>query len=122
MAVAVRMPRGSPKRPVRRRCTTPATTARSGRDNCGVNLFLIHPEAAVLSRHVAAGMDMACTLGRVRESFRDTESPADPYPGARPEHSLVHSGRTCWPVRADPSSPSGWVVEPGETDLDDWLS
>jgi gamma-glutamylcyclotransferase (GGCT)/AIG2-like uncharacterized protein YtfP len=56
----------------------------------------------------------------VRASFHDTAYPADPYPGARPEHSFVHNGRTGWPVAAAPS-PSGWTVEPDGTDLDDWL-
>lgn len=57
----------------------------------------------------------------MRASFPDTAYPADPYPGARPEHSFVHIGRTGWPVRAQPATPSGWAIEPDGTDLDAWL-
>lgn len=67
-------------------------------------------------------MDPACTLGRVRASFHDSEYPADPYPGARPECSFVHSGQTGWPIRPEAATPSGWIVEPDASDLDDWLA
>ena len=51
-------------------------------------------------------------------AFPDTDFPADPYPGTRPDCSFVHDdglGRPLVPV-----APWRWQVE--GTDVDDWLS
>jgi hypothetical protein len=56
--------------------------------------------------------------------FPDHKYPADPYPGARPDFSFVHSGSTGYRITPDVTSPSGWVLHEshGALDLDEWLS
>ncbi|WP_224392518.1 gamma-glutamylcyclotransferase [Pseudonocardia sp. ICBG1293] len=41
----------------------------------------------------------------------DTAFPADPYPGARPSCSFLHTDGRTHPLTADPSAPSGWRVD-----------
>ncbi|MCT2582757.1 gamma-glutamylcyclotransferase [Actinophytocola gossypii] len=53
--------------------------------------------------------------------FPDTDYPALPYPGARPDRSFVHDDGTGWPLRPDRAALSGWRLASGE-DLDDWLA
>jgi gamma-glutamylcyclotransferase (GGCT)/AIG2-like uncharacterized protein YtfP len=50
--------------------------------------------------------------------FLDATYPADPYPGARPDHSFVHDEGTGRPLMAD--GPWRWSVD--GVDLDDWLT
>jgi hypothetical protein len=51
--------------------------------------------------------------------FADADYPADPYPGARPEHSFVELGGSGYRVHPAATA-SGWRV--GVECLDDWLS
>jgi hypothetical protein len=51
--------------------------------------------------------------------FTDADYPADPYPGARPDCSFLHTGSTGWPLRR--SAGKGWQLADG-TGLDDWLT
>ncbi|HEX2132109.1 MAG TPA: gamma-glutamylcyclotransferase family protein [Actinophytocola sp.] len=53
--------------------------------------------------------------------FPDTDYPALPYPGARPDCSFVHDEATGWPLRADRAALSGWRLACGD-DLDEWLA
>jgi len=52
--------------------------------------------------------------------LRDTDYPADPYPGGVPECSFVHLDEASYPLRPDPSALAAWRV--GAVDLDDWLA
>jgi hypothetical protein len=54
------------------------------------------------------------------ELFADAEYPADPYPGAAPDHSFVHLDGVGRALRPDQSRPTGWRI--GGTDLDTWLA
>jgi gamma-glutamylcyclotransferase (GGCT)/AIG2-like uncharacterized protein YtfP len=56
------------------------------------------------------------------QPFTDDRHPAEPYPGARPGHCYVHLDGTGWPLLPDPSSDSGWRVDPDGIDLDQWLA
>ncbi|WP_406691275.1 gamma-glutamylcyclotransferase [Saccharopolyspora sp. ID03-671] len=46
-------------------------------------------------------------------TFRDADFPADPYPGARPDHSFLQVDGQGWRLSPDASQPSGWRVGPG---------
>lgn len=50
----------------------------------------------------------------------DSAFPADPYPGARPPCSFLHTDGRTHPLTADPSAPSGWRA--GGRCLDDVLT
>jgi gamma-glutamylcyclotransferase (GGCT)/AIG2-like uncharacterized protein YtfP len=56
------------------------------------------------------------------EPFGDADYPAAPYPGRVPACSFVHLDAVGWPLRPDPSAPSGWRVGPGDADVDAWLT
>lgn len=51
--------------------------------------------------------------------FTDTDYPADPYPGTRPEGSFVDVGQVGYLVSPNRETPSGWDLR-GE-DLNSWL-
>jgi hypothetical protein len=49
--------------------------------------------------------------------FADSDFPADPYPGARPDHSFAHEAGLGWRLTA---SPEGWLVAGRRVDR--WLA
>ncbi|HEX5119230.1 MAG TPA: gamma-glutamylcyclotransferase [Pseudonocardiaceae bacterium] len=50
--------------------------------------------------------------------FADSDFPADPYPGARPDHSFAHESGLGWPMA--PTAGSMWTVD--DLPADDWLA
>ncbi|RRO20340.1 hypothetical protein EIL87_00055 [Saccharopolyspora rhizosphaerae] len=63
---------------------------------------------------------MTVVNSRGPATFRDAEFPADPYPGARPDHSFLHQDEQGWRLTPDTTSPSGWRV--GSACLDEHLT
>ncbi|MQA07282.1 MAG: gamma-glutamylcyclotransferase [Pseudonocardiaceae bacterium] len=55
-------------------------------------------------------------------SFVDTDFPADPYPGARPDCSYAHVHEIGFPLLADRSSISGLRLADSGEDVDEWLA
>lgn len=52
--------------------------------------------------------------------FVDSDFPADPYPGTRPESSFVHHDQSSWWLKPNKDKPSGWSLR--GTDLDSQLA
>jgi gamma-glutamylcyclotransferase (GGCT)/AIG2-like uncharacterized protein YtfP len=55
-------------------------------------------------------------------SFTDADYPAQPYPGARPDHSFVHSDEYGRVLRPGGRALWSWRLAEEDTDLDGWLA